>query len=378
MVKLSLDISQVPSKKIDILLERIPYLSEVITGLSYDSKDKVIHMETNVDDQSLPQIKELYESFDNLTKSLEDMRVIKSRVIKSNENLEINRLTLTNEEKIDVHLNESEVTLMDWLDKIFIQIAKRHGAELREYPTVLSKNNMSRNQYHIHFPQNIYVVSSVPHNYKAINDFRQNALNNSLDRSFSFKGDVLQPCICYHCYEELQGESLASRKVFTGKGKCFRHEIGWRKDRFRQNEFTMREIVFVGDEQWVIKIRNQIMDDVWSLFKKIGLTGKIETATDPFFFSQDLKTKGTYQMMSDAKYELIVTTRKGKNSSIASFNYCQDMLCKKYEIKDQNEVALYSGCVAFGINRWKEAFIDVYGDDITLWPEFSLEKEILF
>lgn len=134
----------------------------------------------------------------------------------------------------------------------------------------------------------------------------------------------------------------------------------------------MREIVFVGREDWVVQMRNQIMDDVWNLFESKGLNGRIETATDPFFFSQDLKTKGTYQMMSNAKYELIVTTLSGKEVSIASFNYCLDMLCSKYEIKDYDGLALYSGCVAFGIDRWKEALVDINGRDLKNWPEVNM------
>lgn len=73
-------------------------------------------------------------------------------------------------------------------------------------------------------------------------------------------------------------------------------------------------------------------------------------------------------MMSNAKFELIVSTQCGREVSIASFNYCQDMLCSKYEIKGAEGAALFSGCVAFGIDRWKEAIIDVHGRDFMEWP----------
>lgn len=267
--------------------------------------------------------------------------------------------------------------LMERLDKEFTRIAAKHGAEQREYPSVLNKSNMSRNQYHIHFPQNIFGVTSVRHDYKAINNFRKMAQIEPSDEFFVFQGEILQPCICYHCYEELQGKSLLDGKMLTGKGKCFRHEIEWRKNNFRRSEFTMREIVYIGTEASVLHMRNQIMEDVWDFFDSLGLKGRIATATDPFFFSQDLKTKGTYQMMSNAKYELLVTTSSGKEVSIASFNYCQDMLCSKYEIKGHNEAALHSGCVAFGIDRWKEALKDIQGQDLKKWYDIDLERGML-
>lgn len=44
----------------------------------------------------------------------------------------------------------------------------------------------------------------------------------------------------------------------------------------------MREIVFIGREEWVRETRNRIMEDVWNLFESVGLKGEITTAKDPF------------------------------------------------------------------------------------------------
>ncbi|SDT35576.1 tRNA synthetase class II core domain (G, H, P, S and T) [Paenibacillaceae bacterium GAS479] len=372
----------IPAKlldKIEILLERVPYLSESILGIAYCKDKHVVELLLNDTEMTSEQLNDLRESYQDLCSSLENTRVINERVVKSNlvpdsyKNWEDNE----NYPEYSCIMDEYDIMLMEYLDKEFTEIATKHGAEQREYPSVLSKHNMTRNQYHIHFPQNIYGVTSVPHEYKAINNFRKKAQIESYDESFVFQGEILQPCICYHCYEELQGKTLFDGKVLTGKGKCFRHEIEWRKDNFRRSEFTMREIVYIGIEESVVDTRNQIMEDVWSLFESLGLKGRISTATDPFFFSQDLKTKGTYQMMSNAKYELLVTTSNGKEVSIASFNYCQNMLCSKYEIKGRDEAALHSGCVAFGIDRWKEALKDLHGRDSKKWPGKDVGRAML-
>lgn len=378
-MNVSFDIPEKLINKVELLLERIPYLSEAIAGMSYNKDDKIINLTVNENDFDSMKMSELRASYQDLCSSLEHARVIKERVVKSNLDPDhyIHSKLKENSTVQSSYMDESDILLIEHLDKEFIRIAIKHGAELREYPSVLNKKNMSRNQYHIQFPQNIYGVTSVPHDYKTINNFRLLAQQESYDQSFVFQGEVLQPCICYHCYEELQGKRVIDGKVLTGRGKCFRHEIEWRKDNFRRSEFTMREIVYIGNGDWVLNIRNQIMEDVWNLFESLGLKGRIGTASDPFFFSQDLSTKGTYQMMSNAKYELIVTTLSGKEVSIASFNYCQDMLCSKYEIKGHDEVVLYSGCVAFGIDRWKEAFIDTHGRDFTKWPVKNIGREML-
>lgn len=315
LMVISLNVPHKLNDNIDILLDRIPYLSEIVVGVSYNKTDKVVNLTVNESDQNAALIVELKQYYEDLCKSLENTRVIKERIVKSNLDVN-NNLLIKNENEDNIspspYMFETDIKIIEQLDKEFLEIARKHGTELREYSSILSKSNILRNQYHIHFPQNIYGVASVAHNFKSINRFREKAIAESYDDSLLFQGDILQPCICYHCYEELQGKVLSDGITLTAKGKCFRHEIEWRKDNFRRSEFTMREIVFIGREEWVRETRNRIMEDVWNLFESVGLKGEITTAKDPFFFSQDLKTKGTYQMMSNAKYELIVSTLSGK------------------------------------------------------------------
>lgn len=378
-MQVSFDVPRHLMDKTDILLDRVPYLSELILAMSYDQDDQAVNLTLSEQDGDSPQMQELRAAYMELCSSLELTRVIKERVVKSNLETAYERPAEPQGKRAAglPYMEEFDILLLHKLDVEFTRIAQSHGAKLREYPSVLSKQNMMKNQYHLHFPQNIFGVASVPHNYKAINQFRMQAQQDAYEDTLLFEGEILQPCICYHCYEELQGTRSSEPRVLTGKGKCFRHEIQWRKDNFRRREFSMREIVYVGKEEWVVQMRQQIMEEVWRLFESFGLRGRIATATDPFFFSQDLQTKAAYQMMSNAKYELIATTSSGKNVSIASFNYCQDMLCSKYDIQGEDGAALHSGCVAFGIDRWKEAFMDRHGCDLASWPDTKPEKEML-
>lgn len=369
MITLSFDTSRLPEKKMEYFLDKAIYLSDIIIDLSYNSEIKQVQITTNAKDIECVEVKELKKSFNRMLESVDTVRVIKPKIIKCNEDYKAKNITQTistNREK-NGFLCEEEVLLMENLDSIFLKIAKKYNASIREYPTILNKENMDKNQYHMNFPQNIYGVTSLPHDINTISAFRDDPQDFS--STWSFEGDFLQPCICYHCYEELQEKEIKSNKVLTGKGNCFRNEAKWRKDQFRRSEFQMREIVFVGSERWVLDTRNNIMEDVWDIFEQLGLKGKISTATDPFFFNSDMETKGTYQMMSNAKYELLVSIKADYESSIASFNYCQDVLCKKYKIVNENSASTYSGCVAFGIDRWKEAILELYSDKYDLWPD---------
>ncbi len=374
-MEIRLQVSEQMLGKLDLLMERIPYLAEAITGVTYMEEDRtvIVALDTEVEAEA----EELREDYAALCDSLMQTRVISKTVVRSNQS-DSDRLampsvlTVAEAPMSAAYLDETDITLLEQLDRAFIDIARRHGAILREYPSTFTKANMARNQYHINFPQNIVGVATVPHQFKTINRFREQAATHTHHQSLVPTGEILQPCICYHCYEEQQGSRSGNRRIMTAKGKCFRNEIAWRKDEFRRTEFMMREIVFVGDQEWVMDTRNAIMDDVWELFNSIGLTGQIETATDPFFFSQDVKTKGTYQMVSNAKYELAAKRMNGQESSIASFNYCEDVLCGKYDIRDADGNDLYSGCVAFGMDRWKEAFLERYGRDQSQWPTIAM------
>ncbi|PKG48907.1 aminoacyl--tRNA ligase-related protein, partial [Planococcus sp. Urea-trap-24] len=265
------------------------------------------------------------------------------------------------------YYEETELQILNFIDNQLVNLAKQYGALIREYPTLLSYENMVKNNYHKNFPQNIYSPFEIEHNYKLIEEIRNQTEKNIKDETFKSSGYFLQPCICYHCYEELQDCNIENI-VFTGKGKCYRHEVEWKKSTYRKNEFYMREIVYFGEKNNVLKIRENLIKEVWAFFKELNLVGKIETATDPFFFYDDMK-KSTYQLMTEAKYELVAKISEEKDISIASFNFCNNNLCDAYNIRNSKEELLFSGCTAFGLDRWVALILNTLGEDLDKWPE---------
>ncbi|WP_245850925.1 PEP/pyruvate-binding domain-containing protein [Paenibacillus herberti] len=222
------------------------------------------------------------------------------------------------------------------------------------------------------FPQNLYAVSEFPHQNAVLEQVKDDDEYHKYLRTSNY---LLSPAVCFHCYEELKNSTLNEPLLLTSVGTCFRHEAYWRLGEHRLNEFKMREIVFVGTPEYVEYIRNLIMEDIWEMFKRLGFSGKIETAHDPFYFPKDA-VKQQYQLMSNMKYELVVNIKQKESSfSIASFNNVKDTLCKEFRIVDENNLFLHSGCVAFGIDRWVYAILALYGTDPYQWPE-SLLKEL--
>ncbi|MFP3345602.1 hypothetical protein R0J87_24270, partial [Halomonas sp. SIMBA_159] len=71
----------------------------------------------------------------------------------------------------------------------------------------------------------------------------------------------------------------------------------------------MREIVFIGDSEYINETRKTLLENTWQCFHQLGLSGKVTTANDPFFFYDDMD-KANYQLMANSKYELVAVTEK--------------------------------------------------------------------
>ncbi|MNT17466.1 Amino acid--[acyl-carrier-protein] ligase 1 [compost metagenome] len=54
----------------------------------------------------------------------------------------------------------------------------------------------------------------------------------------------------------------------------------------------------------------------------------------------------------------------GGSVSIASVNYHRNFFGERCNIKDSEGKSVFSGCVAFGMERWLHALLETYDQDI--------------
>lgn len=357
--------AKISGGRLSEFLERVPYLDVAVTSVRYVAEGHAAVIDTVP--LSGEQGEKIASDLQELLAALMESKIIAQKTLKAHARPE-QAAPFEQVADSQVFYGRSDLRMMDAIDKLLLAVADRHDAVQRDYASIYSAQIMGRNGYHKNFPQNVYGVTQIPHNYTLIKKIREDASSTIAADMFESHGAYLQPCVCYHCYAEVQ-QSKRDSAIFTTKGRCFRHEIQWRLNQFRRNEFTMREIVFIGTPEYVETKRLGMMEEVWDLFCSLGLYGQIVTARDPFFHYDDMKTKGAVQLMADAKYELEFASRAGSASSIASFNNCQDTLCQKFEITaTDNDEFLHSGCVAFGIDRWRAALLEEYGQDEGNWP----------
>lgn len=356
--------NNITDSHLEILLDKSCYISDSITNVVYNAEKRTIIIEFSggeKEDIIKLRISELFESIPKLT-------VKESIVIKEKKRRNFSDLRLSSRK----HYNQLDLATLEALDKLFLNIARKFKSVIREYNSTLNYQNLNKNKYHENFPQNIFSIFRMPHEYKTINDMKEK--NDSIISSANLISckEILQPCVCYHVYDELTESKQIGTLVYTAKGRCYRNELKWKEDNFRKKEFNMREIVFIGKPEEVTKIRKDLLDEIWGYFVKLGLSGIVQTANDPFFYLNTFN-KANYQLMSSAKYELLYERQNREFSAIASFNNCGNYLCRSYGIKNTEDQYMHSGCVALGLDRWLAALKDNFGENIENWPDYLIE-----
>ncbi|WP_127534029.1 aminoacyl--tRNA ligase-related protein [Paenibacillus kobensis] len=339
-------------QKRGLLIEQASYVAPNIESVAIEGEELIITIQEGCQlEESL-----IKSQFEAILNKINDCMSIPVRTMKTN-------VSSSQPQESSLSRDHSSVDPRAYqlLDDMFLDIARKHQAVERRYPTLLQEEVMHTCGYHTNFPQNVYAVSEIPHQFNILESAHEH-----MDSAFRKADYYLQPCICYHVYQELSGQQVSGLHLYTAEGRCFRHEAKWRLNAFRRNEFSMREIVMIGTAAQITETRQRIIDDVWELFVKLGLQGTVQTANDPFFTADGLD-KLAFQLLSSAKYELIAQCGT-ISSAISSFNHSGDMIVRKFGITGMDGEPVQSGCVGFGIDRWIQALAHRHGDDIRHWP----------
>ncbi|MDX1437704.1 MAG: hypothetical protein R3335_12890, partial [Anaerolineales bacterium] len=193
--------------------------------------------------------------------------------------------------------------------------------------------------------------------------------------SFAGVEALLSPAVCYHLYfsladKELPGGSLAA----TATGSCFRYESYNLKSLERLWDFTMQEVIFVGDKDFVLTNRAAGRERMSEFFGELGLAYRVESANDPFFIGE-YSQQTAFQSAFELKYEIRarIPHRDG-TLAIGSYNYHQNFFGRNLNIRLPDGSPAHTGCVAFGLERTAYAFLAQFGLEPEKWPRTVQEN----
>jgi len=246
------------------------------------------------------------------------------------------------------------------------------------YPTLIPSSTLARCGYFSSFPQNVSMVTHLVEDIDAIEAFRRanpdgTGLTVPDHGALTIPEACLSPAVCYHCYRGLEGMSLSDGpRVTTAVGKCFRYESTNINGLDRLWDFTMREVIFVGTFDEVSSRRERGIELVKAQLDKWDLQAQIETANDPFF-SATYAAKRFHQVQSDLKFEVRATIEPDDDGprtlACASFNLHEDFFGRTFEITASNGQPAFTGCLAWGLERWVLALFTQHGLTPERWPE---------
>jgi len=178
---------------------------------------------------------------------------------------------------------------------------------------------------------------------------------------------ALNPAVCYHVYAGLAGQILHAPRLVTAQAGCWRHEGARHGTLERGWAFTMREVVFVGNETDARAFLRCAAEQATQLAGGLGLDSAIAPATDPFF-APTARAKQLVQRLKELKHELLLPIGDGRTTAAASFNLHDTFFGEAFRIRLPDGRPATTACMAFGLERWTLAFLAAHGPDAARWP----------
>jgi len=267
------------------------------------------------------------------------------------------------------------LALFRYFDRVFEEFGTRWDAQPMITPTLIPSRVLAKCDYFRSFPQyvtfaahlkeDVGVIDAFRNRHQAIDELDDNTLAD-MDRPQA----CLSPAVCYHVYHWYQGETIPRSGVVHGVcGKCFRYESKNIVDLRRLWDFTLREVVFLGERDQVLRQREQSMEMVADFLTEHRLAGEIRTASDPFFIAPDAANKTYFQLSSDAKFEVSLALPEGERLAVGSHNYHSDFFGRVFRVELESGGPMHSMCVGFGLERWVYAFMRQHGSEPARWPD---------
>ncbi|MEU3063785.1 hypothetical protein AB0P12_27495 [Streptomyces subrutilus] len=253
-------------------------------------------------------------------------------------------------------LDEPAVLLKNALDAVFTRWGAEAGARQQSYPPLLRADELRTLDYFRNFPHLGNPVTRIRPDRLAA---RAAARAETAALSATDLADathLLPSAACYGCFLHLSGTRADAPVLISTVAQCYRnedHHDGLR----RLWGFTMREIVCVGSAEAVRAHLERHQERISAFGEALGLSLERRPATDPFFEKDGSRT--LLQMLAPVKDEYLHTD----GTAVASTNNHRNFFGERRAIRHAGRPA-FTGCVAFGLERWVHALGDHFEGDL--------------
>ncbi len=256
------------------------------------------------------------------------------------------------------------------------------GAKDGQFPALVDAEILHKCGYFDSHPNAVTFVGNVIEDFDAIEAFRQanscseGALLPQPDH-VHVDGMCLNPAACFPCYPTMTGRTLQTGECHSWLGRVFRYESRNISGLDRLYEFNVRELVFVGTDEFTRECRGKALKIVNELIAFFDLDAVVQTATDPFFATVSAAKK-FWQQAQEVKNEILIPVAKQDGSrkvlACGSINLHGNFFGTKFDISCDDGEPAHTGCVGLGIERWVLACFSQHSLDPKRWPAAVREQ----
>lgn len=242
-------------------------------------------------------------------------------------------------------LSDREVRIREALERLFLAWAEEAGARRALYPPLLSIAQLERLDVLRNFPQLVSLCTHLhPDQHEAA--AAGEPLGERIPAASLAAADYALPtAACYSVYLDLAGRTIDPPVRVTTAQNCFRREQRYEGLK-RLLGFHMREIVCVGERDHVLEHLAHFKTKLQTLLERLELPHEIKPSQDPFF--DQSAARALMAQLFPVKEEIL---HQGQ-LAIASLNYHRNFFGERCHIQLPDNTPAFTGCVAFGIERW--------------------------
>jgi seryl-tRNA synthetase len=244
-------------------------------------------------------------------------------------------------------LGPETVRLRDALEQSFLRWATQSHAEPAIYPPLMRVAELAQLDYFRNFPH-LAVMASEISDAGIAAGLHDDELESVACEHLHDSRYALPSAACFNIYLHLRGQTVEKPFYVTTAANCFRRETHFEGLR-RLLGFYMREIVCVGERDAVIAHLQALRVQILHFTAALGLPVEIAPSSDPFF--DPSAGRAVMAKLFPAKEEVTY----GGDLAIASLNQHRNFFGERCEIRLTDGSHAFSGCVAFGLERWISA-----------------------
>lgn len=347
----------------------IGFASEQIISYTINGNTVCLSLDDDADEEKICTnlkhlVTEKRTSYDSDVFSFNDMK----RIYYNMEYLEQSNIIKRYGDGLVV-MNELGLKLYSCFDKLCVSVVDKYKPVHKKYPTMLPISALNKTNYLVSSPQYIHLCSAFNETIDDYQQAQQLYNDNVLSKIMKRPEHVLSPSACFHLYHDLRDQILPGPSIYTMRQNVFRNEgrFNW-SDLSRLRDYNVREIVFIGNHDFVSEMRIKIMEETTRLFKALGMTFSIISTSDPFIMPEMQRYKNIQKKLK-VKYELQLNNSENHKTACASFNLHGIAFSSKFKFLVEGSEVTESGCVGFGLERIVIAFLNQYGIAQDNWPQ---------